>query len=40
MSPNNIPLPVSIDDATGKQEVTNMWKHHLKGGGGQPFLFL
>ena len=24
ISPNNIPLPISIDDATGKQEVTNM----------------
>ena len=30
LSPNNIPLPVSIDDATGKQEVTNMWKDHFK----------
>ena len=30
MSPNNIPLPVSIDDITGKQAVTNMWKDHFK----------
>ena len=30
MSSNNVPLPVSIDDATGKLEVTNMWKDHFK----------
>ena len=30
LSPNNVPLPVSIDDATGKQEVADMWKEHFK----------
>ena len=30
LSPNNVPLPVSIDDATGKQEVADMWKDHFK----------
>ena len=30
MSPNNITFPVSIDDATEKQEVTNMLKDHFK----------
>ena len=29
-SPNNIPLPTSIDGATGKKEVVNMWKDHFK----------
>ena len=30
VSPNNVPLPVSIDDSTGKQEVADMWKDHFK----------
>ena len=30
MSPNNVPLTVSIDDSTGKQEVAEMWKDHFK----------
>ena len=27
---NNVPLPTSIGDATGKKEVVNMWKNHFK----------
>ena len=30
LSSNNVPLPVSIDEATGKQEVADMWKDHFK----------
>ena len=29
-SPNNIPLPTSIENATGKKEVVNMWKEHFE----------
>ena len=29
-SPNNIPLPTSIENATGKKEVVNMWKDHFE----------
>ena len=29
-SPNNIPLPTSIEDATGKIEVVNMWRDHFR----------
>ena len=30
LSPNNVPLPTSIDDATGKKEVADMWKDHFE----------
>ena len=29
-TPNNVPLPTSIEDATGKKEVTELWKTHFK----------
>ena len=29
-SPNNIPLPTSIGEATGKKEVASMWKNHFE----------
>ena len=29
-SPNNIPLPTSIGNATGKREVVSMWKEHFE----------
>ena len=29
-SPNNIPLPTSIENATGKREVVNIWKDHFE----------
>ena len=29
-SPNNIPLPTSIESATGKKEVASMWKEHFE----------
>ena len=29
-SPNNIPLPTSIENATGKKEVASMWMEHFK----------
>ena len=30
LSPNNMPLPVNIDDATGKSEVVELWLNHFK----------
>ena len=30
LSPNNVPLPTSIDGATGKKEVTDLWKDHFE----------
>ena len=30
LTPNNVPLPTSIEDATGKKEVTELWKTHFK----------
>ena len=30
LTPNNVPLPTSIDDATGKKEVTELWKNHFE----------
>ena len=30
LSPNNVPLPTNIDDATGKVEIAEMWKDHFK----------
>ena len=30
MSPNNIPLPTNIENATGKVEIADMWKCHFK----------
>ena len=29
-SPNNVPIPTSIEDATGKKEVVSMWKDHFE----------
>ena len=29
LTPNNVPLPTSIDNATGKKEVTDFWKSHF-----------
>ena len=29
LTPNNVPLPTSIDNATGKKEVTDFWKTHF-----------
>ena len=30
VSRNDIPLPISIDDATGKKEVVDLWKNHFE----------
>ena len=30
LSPNNIPLPINIDDATGKHEVVDLWRKHFE----------
>ena len=30
LSPNNVPLPTSIEDATGKKEVIELWKTHFE----------
>ena len=30
LTPNNVPLPSSIDNATGKKEVTELWKAHFE----------
>ena len=30
VSRNDIPLPISIDDATGKKEVVDLWKKHFE----------
>ena len=30
LTPNNVPLPTSIDDATGKKEVIELWKTHFE----------
>jgi hypothetical protein len=30
LTPNNVPLQTSIDDATGKKEVTELWKNHFE----------
>ena len=30
LSPNNIPIPISIDNATGAKEVVSMWQEHFK----------
>ena len=30
LTPSNVPLPTSIDNATGKKEVTEFWKSHFE----------
>ena len=30
LTPNNVPLPTSIDNATGNKEVTELWKTHFE----------
>ena len=30
VSRNDIPLPISIDEATGKKEVVDLWKNHFE----------
>ena len=30
LSPNNVPLPTNIENATGKVEIADMWKGHFK----------
>ena len=30
LTPNNVPLPTSIEGATGKKEVTEFWKNHFE----------
>ena len=30
LSPNNIPLPINIDDAVGKKEVVELWRNHFE----------
>ena len=30
VSPNNVPLPTNIEDATGKKEIADLWKDHFE----------